>query len=213
MAPDLKINSGIYKITNIGNSKIYIGCASNIITRINGHKYDLRKRKHPNNYLQNAWNKYGENLFTFEILEKCEIINLHSREHYWVNELKSLDRNFGYNLKPTDPNGCSIHSEETIQKMKYSMKGRKKSQACIDAIKIYNSSEEAKLNLKKAREKLKFIDFYKVNSNKRKSVKNLLTDEIYTSVTEASKILNIPKYELSRKLSGKRKNNTNLIYL
>ena len=29
----------------------------------------------------------------------------------------------------------------------------------------------------------------------------------------ASNILNIPKYELSRRILGKRKNNTNLIYL
>ena len=213
MATYLKTSSGIYKITNLTNGKLYIGCASNINTRINGHKHDLRNQKHANSYLQKAWNKYGEQNFIFEIVEKCDIDNLHIREHYWVNKLNCLDRNSGYNLKPTDPNGCSLHSEETKEKLRQSHKGKKISQACIDAVKIYNSSEECKINLQKAREKLKFIDFNKVNANKRKSIKNIITGEIYLSLTEASKILNIPKYNLSRKLLGKRKNDTNLIYL
>ena len=213
MATYLKTSSGIYKITNLTNGKLYIGCASNINTRINGHKHDLRNQKHANSYLQKAWDKYGEQNFIFEIVEKCDIDNLHIREHYWVNKLNCLDRNSGYNLKPTDPNGYSLHSEETKEKLRQSHKGRKISQACIDAVKIYNSSEECKINLQKAREKLKFIDFNKVNANKRKSIKNIITGEIYLSLTEASKILNIPKYNLSRKLLGKRKNDTNLIYL
>ena len=35
MATSLQSISGIYKITNTVNNKIYIGCASNIRTRIN----------------------------------------------------------------------------------------------------------------------------------------------------------------------------------
>ena len=46
MATYLQGKPGIYKITNTVNNKIYIGCASNIRTRINGHLYDLRKNMH-----------------------------------------------------------------------------------------------------------------------------------------------------------------------
>ena len=50
MATYLQSNSGIYKITSMTSGKIYVGCASNVRTRINGHLYDLRREKHNNNY-------------------------------------------------------------------------------------------------------------------------------------------------------------------
>jgi group I intron endonuclease len=213
MATYLQSIPGIYKITNTVNNKIYIGCASNIRTRINGHLYDLRKGIHKNDYLQKSWNKYGEKVFIFEVVEKCIIDVLHTREHYWVNQLNCLDKLIGYNLKPTDPNGCSLHSEETKEKLRVANKGKKPSQACIEAGKIYNASEECKMNLIEARKKLKDIDFNVVNAHKRKSIINVITGEVYESLAVAANTLNIPKYELSRRILGKRKNNTNLIYL
>lgn len=213
MATYLQGKPGIYKITNTINNKLYIGCASNIRTRVNGHLYDLRKGIHSNTYLQKAWNKYGKENFIFEMIEKCDITDLHAKEHYWVNEFNCLDRSIGYNLKPTDPNGCSIHSEETKEKLRQANKGKKPSLACTDAGKIYNASKECKMNLIEARKKLKDIDFNIVNAHKRKSIKNIITGEVYESLAMAANILNIPKYELSRRILGKRKNNTNLIYL
>ena len=213
MATYLQSSPGIYKITSIANGKIYVGCASNVRTRINGHLYDLRRKKHKNSYLQKAWTKYGEENFVFEMIEKCNIIDLHSKEHYWANKLNCFDRTTGYNLKPTDPNGCSIHSEETKEKLRQANKGKKPSLICIEAGKIYNASEKCKINLIKARKKLKDIDFNIVNAHKRKSIKNIITGEVYESLAIAANTLNIPKYELSRRILGKRKNNTNLIYL
>jgi len=213
MATYLQSSPGIYKITNLVNNKIYIGCASNIRTRKNGHLYDLRKGVHKNDYLQKAWNKYGELNFKFEVVELCDTDLLHEKEHFWVDYYSCLDREIGYNLKPTDPDGCSLHSEETKEKLRQHFKGKKLHPNCYEAGKKYNHSEECKINLAKAREKLKNVDFYKVHSIKRKQVKNTITGEIYESLRVASDILNIPKYELSRRLLGKRKNNTNLIYL
>jgi len=48
MATYLQSHSGIYKITSISSGKIYVGCASNVRTRINGHLYDLRRDKRKN---------------------------------------------------------------------------------------------------------------------------------------------------------------------
>jgi len=213
MATYIQGKPGIYKITNTVNNKIYIGCASNIRTRVNGHLYDLRRNMHSNSYLQKSWNKYGESIFVFKTHELCDVKDLHSKEHYWANELNCFDRSIGYNLKPTDPNGCSIHSEKTKEKLRQANKGKKPSLACVEAGKIYNASEECKINLKEARKKLKDIDFNIVNAHKRKSIKNIITGEVYDSLAIAANTLNIPKYELSRRILGKRKNNTNLIYL
>lgn len=63
---------GIYCITNKMNKKSYIGSSSNINKRIINHKSRLKNNKHPNQYLQNAYNKNGIENFIFSILEVVE---------------------------------------------------------------------------------------------------------------------------------------------
>lgn len=61
---------GIYKITNIKNNKVYIGSTDNMERRILQHKNELNNNKHHSYKLQMDWNKYGENNFTFDLLEE-----------------------------------------------------------------------------------------------------------------------------------------------
>lgn len=89
---------GIYKIENIVNNKVYIGQSINIYERWLAHKRDLRNNKHHNYYLQNSYNKYGENNFTFEIIETCKEEVLSEREFYWINSFKSHNKNYGFNM-------------------------------------------------------------------------------------------------------------------
>ena len=63
---------GVYKITNSVNNKYYIGSSCDIKNRIRKHFELLKRNKHHSVYLQNAYNKYGRNSFTYEILELCE---------------------------------------------------------------------------------------------------------------------------------------------
>jgi group I intron endonuclease len=211
MATYLQSVPGIYKITNTVNNKIYIGCASNIRTRVNGHLYDLRRDKHNNSYLQKAWSKYGEENFTFEMLEECDMNNLHVKEHYWVDKFNCLDRSVGYNLKPTDPNGCSIHSEETKEKLRIANKGKKPSILCIQKLKERTLSPEHKEIMRKSREG---IDYTKLHREKRgKKVIDQSTGIIYGSLAEVCELLGITKGSFSRILLGKRKNKTTFKYL
>ena len=78
--------SGIYKITNIINNKIYIGCSKNISSRYRSHICDLKQNKSSCRILQSAVTKYGINNFTFEILEICD--NYYEREIILLQELK-----------------------------------------------------------------------------------------------------------------------------
>ena len=59
----------------------------------------LNRHDHTNSHLQNAWDKYGEKNFQFEILEKCEIHDLNRREKYWIDYYDSNNNQYGYNLR------------------------------------------------------------------------------------------------------------------
>jgi len=79
----------IYKITNVLNKKFYIGSSIRFTYRKKQHIYDLRKNTHCNRYLQNAWNKYGERNFIFEIIEdNISEKDLLEREQYYLDFLK-----------------------------------------------------------------------------------------------------------------------------
>lgn len=111
-------SSGIYAIVNIVNCKMYIGYTKDFASRWWGHKSDLRNNKNKNSHLQGAWNKYGENNFLFEIIEKCDKTKLIEKEHYWATVLRTHDNEYGYNLKPTNVVGNPGHSPETIEKIR-----------------------------------------------------------------------------------------------
>lgn len=130
-----KIISGIYKITNIVNWKVYIGSSKNIKKRWNIHRNSLRWQKHRNIYLQRAWNKYGEKNFKFEIILKCLEEELDKKEIKLIQKYKSLNKKFGYNIE--EGGRRPIMSEETRNKISRAMKGNKNHLG-------YSHSEETK---------------------------------------------------------------------
>jgi group I intron endonuclease len=78
--------SGIYKIINKVNGKYYVGSSKNIHVRWRVHKSNLNNNKHPNSHLQNAWNKYGNTLFEFTIVENTD--KLDEIEQFHLNIAK-----------------------------------------------------------------------------------------------------------------------------
>ncbi|WP_257352355.1 GIY-YIG nuclease family protein [Pseudalkalibacillus decolorationis] len=62
--------SGIYKIVNKKNKMFYLGRSIDIEKRFTRHIYELRKNSHHCDFLQMAWNKYGENYFEFVIIKQ-----------------------------------------------------------------------------------------------------------------------------------------------
>lgn len=113
--------SGIYKWTCTPTGKIYIGSAINLYRRRIWHVTDLRKGTHHNHYLQNAWNKYGESAFTFDVIELVLEPFLLEREQYWLGKLKAANKRYGFNHTPTAGSLYGFrHSEETRAKMRES---------------------------------------------------------------------------------------------
>lgn len=92
---------GVYRITNKIDGKTYYGSASiSFNKRWREHRRDLRKNKHGNRYLQNAWNKYGANNFEFVIILVCAPKDCLYYEQLFLDKYFDSGVNC-YNLCPT----------------------------------------------------------------------------------------------------------------
>ena len=63
---------GIYKLVNTATGQCYVGQSQRSQKRIKEHFRLLRHNKHPNQHLQNAYNKYGATNFYGAIEIECE---------------------------------------------------------------------------------------------------------------------------------------------
>jgi group I intron endonuclease len=114
----------IYMIKNISSNKVYIGSSIYGLTkRKRCHITNLKNNKHHSIKLQNAWNKYGEDKFIFEIIEICNKEDILAKEQYWIDKYDSYIN--GYNATPVAGNclGRKV-KEETRLKISNSLKGR-----------------------------------------------------------------------------------------
>lgn len=113
-------NCGIYFIQNKINNHIYIGSSRNIKERFASHKRELRKNTHHCIYLQNAWNKYGEEKFEF-IIEQP----LSSIEQLLVRENRYIKiYNPEYNSIKVNSEKAFYHSESSKKKISEKAKQR-----------------------------------------------------------------------------------------
>lgn len=117
----------IYSITNKVTKMLYIGYAINYKSRWRYHLNRLRQNQHHNRYLQNAWNKYGEENFKFERIEECNEEILPEREHYWCMLLNTFDKTVGYNIMKTGTERNAGLSDETKELCAAFHRGRKRS--------------------------------------------------------------------------------------
>jgi group I intron endonuclease len=88
---------GIYKIINVVNNKFYVGSAENFTRRKRIHWWQLRRGTHGNKHLQAAWGKYGEQAFTFVIVEEFpEGVDVLVAENVWLKE--HVGKDYCYNI-------------------------------------------------------------------------------------------------------------------
>lgn len=123
-----EIKSGIYKIVNLTNKKIYIGSAKNLIKRWKRHLTDLKNKTHHNIHLQRAWEKYGSDSFIFEIIEYVpDVTKLYEREQHYIDILKPFNLN-GYNIGKQSSGGDNItlNPKRTEIILKMSITNKKK---------------------------------------------------------------------------------------
>lgn len=116
---------GVYIIRNLVDGKVYIGSSKMIDVRWKNHVHELRKGKHHNKYLQRAWNKHGEDAFTFDMLEECSEDALVFRERCWLEHVKPFDDR-GYNSYDAPTFGHYLRTAATREKHRQIMLARPK---------------------------------------------------------------------------------------
>lgn len=115
----------IYKIQNISDHKFYVGSSVDFNKRKEIHIYQLRTGTHSNKHLLNAWRKFGESSFVFEILEIVKNpASLLEREQYYIDSMDACD--LGYNIqKIAKSRFGSFPNEQTIIELSLKLSGDK----------------------------------------------------------------------------------------
>lgn len=64
---------GVFQVLNKANQKVLIEESTNVTSKWNRHRTELRFGSHRNKDLQNDWVQYGEEQFVFSMLSELEI--------------------------------------------------------------------------------------------------------------------------------------------
>ena len=145
--------SGIYCIKNKINGKCYIGKSVDISKRWDRHKAELRNGHHNNKHLQMAWDRYGEESFSFDVLEYANRDKLNELEMAYISKYDSFGEN-GYNITMGGDGGFGRHhTPEEKAKVSEALKGRTltdqnkinhvKAVMCVETGQVFNSLKEA----------------------------------------------------------------------
>lgn len=101
---------GIYQIKNQKNGKRFIGSSMNLTGKINSQRFQLELKCNFNRALQDDWNTFGPDAFTFDILETIDPektsqedwqLEISLLKEKWLNELQPYGED-GYNKQDTD---------------------------------------------------------------------------------------------------------------
>lgn len=114
---------GVYLIRNTVNGKVYVGSSNVLSTRWKRHLWNIRAGTHPNLKLTNAFKKYGETAFEFEVIAYCPETDLLWQEQLALDAFQAFRH--GYNMASIagSPMRCRKHSDATKEKMSADRKG------------------------------------------------------------------------------------------
>ena len=106
----------IYKITNKENGSIYIGCTINSLEKRFGEHLSRCFTSEYKSKLYNSMKKYGQENFTIELIEECDLNIIYETEKKYVEQYDSYNNGLNSTI---GGEGCLgyIHSPEIRQKI------------------------------------------------------------------------------------------------
>mgnify|MGYP000604450800 CR=1 FL=1 len=153
---------GIYYLEN-PEGKVYVGQSRNIESRFNNYK-NLNCKGQPKLY--DSLKKFGFDNHYKTVLEVCKLSQLNERERFWQDEYNVLEEGLNIKLQSTHripalisedlrrtyrkaakkrgnsrPVGSYRHSEETIEKIRTSNTGQKRSYSSKKKISMANKGK------------------------------------------------------------------------
>lgn len=105
------MTTGIYSLYWEQQDFIYIGQSQNIETRAKEHLNMLKRGKHTNYKVQNAYNLYGTPKHF--IIEECSTASCNEAEIYWTKEFDSLNSKHGLNIIEAGQVGWGTNSNSS----------------------------------------------------------------------------------------------------
>lgn len=122
-----QMTSAVYQIRNKVNGRVYIGASKQIEKRWYYHDWSLRSGN-AQKKMQADYDELGPNAFVYEILEKCDPVQLKYFEAFWSNLIhRSGVEMYNYSVWGPSVMAGKTFSEETRAKMSKASKGRPKS--------------------------------------------------------------------------------------
>ncbi len=115
----------IYKITNLINKKIYIGKTTGTLKdRFKKHAWEDKSDNHFRMPIKKAIQKYGQENFTIDLIEECNVEEIDDREIYWISFYDTYKTKNGYNCTPGGEGGngkrkLSKEQELNVIKLKF----------------------------------------------------------------------------------------------
>lgn len=207
-------DKGIYKIINIINNKYYIGSSVDLQSRKANHFRKLKINRHHCAHLQNAWNKYGEENFKWEIVEILNDLDLAEIRKV---EQKYIDADFDnqYNIAK-DTMTPGIYSEEVKQKQ---------INACRDTIRPNNKTGHTGIHYSEKDKDYRpsiqvwgirvFLGSYKTLQeaiNKRKEAEEYFWQPCIEKLSKELKQLIVKQYKEANKIARSNTNVEGVVY-
>ncbi|MCK9582625.1 MAG: GIY-YIG nuclease family protein [Endomicrobiales bacterium] len=93
---------GIFVIRNVTNNKVFLGSTLSIYGKFNRERFTLNLGTHQNAELQKDWKAFGEDKFSFEVLETLKLKDepgynyeedLQILEMIWIEKYRPFEKN------------------------------------------------------------------------------------------------------------------------
>lgn len=229
----------VYKVSSlIDDSRFYIGSSiKDGSVRKSRHYSDLKYNKHPNQKMQNYFNKYGLENFTFEIIENdIDLGKEIEREQFYIDTLKPTfnirllaNNNLGLRYKKKIPDSKeSIEkrvktwkdsfTEERRMKLSLARKGKPQSQEFIDNAKkrmMGNTHSKGSIRTDEFKEncRKKLTGRKKSEESKLKRKlnykKHIFTEETRIKMSESAKGKKLSEESIKKRTETRRLNGWN----